>query len=64
VPSRDQYYYGPWGYPYLMYGPFMCYPMMGGMYYYGDPCMMPMGAGMPGACVAGTCSGGIAAGGW
>lgn len=55
IPPRDQYYYGPWGYPYMMYGPWMCYPV-GGMYY-ADPCMMPMGVGMAGNCAAGTCSG-------
>lgn len=64
VPVRDQYLYGGFGYPYMMYGPYMAYPMMGGYYYAGDPCMMATGAGMHGACAAGTCSGGVAAGGW
>ena len=62
-PPRDEYYYGPWGYPYLMYGPFMAVPMYGGMYYAGDPCAMNVGAGSSGACAAGTCSGGVANGG-
>jgi hypothetical protein len=47
-----------------MYGPYMSYGYMGGMYYAGDPCMMPMGAGMAGACAQGTCGGGVAGGGW
>ena len=63
VPSRDAYYYGPWGYPYMMYGPWMAYGYYPGIYAYGDPYCMPMGAGMAGACAAGTCSGGVAAGG-
>ena len=62
-PPRDEYYYGAWGYPYLMYGPYMAMPMYGGMYYAGDPCAMNVGAGHPGACAAGTCSGGVANGG-
>ncbi|KUJ24676.1 uncharacterized protein LY89DRAFT_605468 [Mollisia scopiformis] len=63
IPPRQDYYYGAWGYPYLMYGPWMSYGMMGGVYYAGDPCVMPMGAGMAGNCAAGTCSGGVGAGG-
>jgi hypothetical protein len=63
VPSRDAYYYGPWGYPYMMYGPWMAYGYYPGIYMYGNPYCMPMGAGMAGACAAGTCSGGVAAGG-
>ncbi|KAH8680044.1 hypothetical protein BGZ60DRAFT_428328 [Tricladium varicosporioides] len=63
LPPRDQYYYAAWGYPYMMYGPFMAYPMMGGMYYAGDPCVMPVGVGMPGNCAAGACSGAVGAGG-
>jgi Glycine-rich domain-containing protein-like len=63
VPSRDAYYYGPWGYPYMMYGPWMAYGYYPGIYAYGDPYCMPMGVGMAGACAAGTCSGGVAAGG-
>jgi hypothetical protein len=39
-----------------MYGPYMAMPYYGGMYYY-DPCMMPVGVGMAGACAMGTCSG-------
>ena len=63
IPPRNDYYYGAWGYPYMMYGPFMAYPMYGGIYYAGDPCSMPVGAGMAGACAQGSCSGGVAAGG-
>ncbi|TVY85990.1 Glycine-rich domain-containing protein, partial [Lachnellula willkommii] len=45
IPPRDEYYYGAWGYPYMMYGPYMSMGMMGGgMYYAGDPCVMPVGA--------------------
>ncbi len=55
IPPRDQYYYGAWGYPYMMYGPYMAYGMMPGMYYAGDPCVMAQGTGIPGACAAGTC---------
>ncbi|TVY75725.1 Glycine-rich domain-containing protein, partial [Lachnellula suecica] len=61
LPPRDEYYAGAWGYPYLMYGPYMSMGMMGGVYYAGDPCVMPGGAGMTGACAAGTCGGGVAA---
>jgi hypothetical protein len=63
IPPRDEYYYGAWGYPYLMYGPYMSMGYMGGVYYAGDPCTMAGGAGMAGNCAAGTCGGGIAAGG-
>jgi hypothetical protein len=63
VPTRDAYYYGPWGYPYMMYGPWMAYGYYPGIYAYGNPYFMPMGVGMYGACAAGTCSGGVAAGG-
>ncbi|KAG0645916.1 Glycine-rich domain-containing 2 [Hyphodiscus hymeniophilus] len=66
VPTRDVYYggMGAWGYPYLMYGPYMSMGMYGGgMYYAGDPYCLPMGAGMVGNCCQGTCSGGVAAGG-
>ncbi|RDL33351.1 uncharacterized protein BP5553_08790 [Venustampulla echinocandica] len=63
IPPKDQYYYGAWGYPYFMYGPYMSIGMMGGMYYAADPCVMPVGAGMTGSCAAGTCGGGVAAGG-
>jgi hypothetical protein len=34
-----------------------------GIYYAGDPSVIPTGIGMAGACAAGTCSGGVAAGG-
>jgi hypothetical protein len=66
VPQREVYYggMGAWGYPYLMYGPYMSMGMYGGgMYYAGDPYCLPMGAGMAGNCAAGTCSGGVAGGG-
>lgn len=63
IPPRDEYYYGAWGYPYMMYGPYMAMPMYGGVYYAGDPCSMPVGAGMAGSCAAGTCSGSVGAGG-
>lgn len=63
LPPKDEYYYGAWGYPYMMYGPYMSMGMMGGVYYAGDPCAMPVGTGMPGNCAAGTCGAGVAAGG-
>lgn len=58
IPPRDEYY-TTWGYPYLMYGPYM-YPMYftGPIYYAGDPCSVPSGSGTPGACAGGTCGGG------
>ena len=58
IPPRDDYY-NRWGYPYLMYGPWI-YPMYysGGIYSAGDPCTFPSGSGTPGACAAGTCGGG------
>ena len=52
MPPRDSYL-----------PPYMSSGMMTGVYFAGDPCVMPMGKGMVGACAAGTCSGGIAAGG-
>ncbi|KAK8065163.1 hypothetical protein PG997_011910 [Apiospora hydei] len=63
IPPRDEYYYS-WGYPYLMYGPFIV-PVYytPGMYYGGaDPCLVSTGTGHAGACAAGTCGGGAAAG--
>lgn len=63
VPTRDAYYNGPWGYPYMMYGPWMAYGYYPGIYAYGNPYFMPIGVGMYGACAQGTCSGGVAAGG-
>jgi hypothetical protein len=62
VPTKDEYYYGAWGYPYMMYGPYMAFPMYGGIYYAGDPCTMVTGTGMAGACAVGTCGGGVGAG--
>ncbi|KAH8813048.1 hypothetical protein F5884DRAFT_879283 [Xylogone sp. PMI_703] len=69
IPSRDDYYGSAWGYPYLMYGPWVAPIWWGpgfvggaGLYYAGDYCSMPMGTGMTGNCVAGTCGAGIAAG--
>lgn len=47
----------------MMYGPWMAYGYYPGIYPYGDPYCMPMGAGMVGSCAAGTCSGGVGAGG-
>lgn len=68
IPPRDEYYGSAWGYPYLMYGPYMA-PIWwsagisgGGLYYAGDYCSLPMGDGMVGNCVTGTCSPGIGAG--
>ncbi|KAI9648029.1 hypothetical protein NHQ30_002657 [Ciborinia camelliae] len=64
IPPRDDYYYMAWGYPYMMYGPYMSPIYVGApVYYAGDPCVMPVGAGMAGACAAGSCGGGVAAGG-
>ncbi|KAI0895461.1 hypothetical protein F4806DRAFT_487553 [Annulohypoxylon nitens] len=56
LPSRDEYYYSYWGYPYMLYGPYVypvyftpaCYP-------YGDPGAAMAGQGCQGACVAGAC---------
>lgn len=56
-------HYSTWGYKHPMDGPNATHGLMNGVYYAGDPCLMPIGAGMAGACVAGTCSGGVAAGG-
>ncbi|CAG8952851.1 hypothetical protein HYFRA_00007564, partial [Hymenoscyphus fraxineus] len=63
LPPKDQYYMAQWGYPYMMYGPYMAVPYYGGTYYTGDPCVMPVGAGMTGNCAAGSCGGAIGAGG-
>ncbi|TAQ86885.1 hypothetical protein B7494_g4772, partial [Chlorociboria aeruginascens] len=63
VPDRGDYYGSAWGYPYMMYGPYMA-PIYGygGVYYAGDPCTMAQGTGVVGSCAAGTCGGGVAAG--
>lgn len=66
IPPRSgaqDYYAGAWGYPYLMYGPYMNVGMMDGVYYAGNPGTMPVGIGMSGNCCAGTCAGGLGAGG-
>ncbi|KAF7864055.1 hypothetical protein EAF04_007020 [Stromatinia cepivora] len=64
IPPRDDYYCMAWGYPYMMYGPYMSPIYVGApVYYAGDPCVMPVGVGMAGACAAGSCGGGVAAGG-
>ncbi|KAF7902962.1 hypothetical protein EAF00_002864 [Botryotinia globosa] len=56
IPPRDDYYYTTWGYPYMMYGPYMSSMYVGApTYYAGDPCVMPVGVGMAGACAAGSC---------
>ncbi|KAH8194952.1 hypothetical protein TruAng_010893 [Truncatella angustata] len=61
LPPRDEYYYY-WGYPYMMYGPWV-YPIYWtpGFYYY-DPGMAAAGTGHAGACAAGTCGGAAGAG--
>ncbi|KAH8682222.1 hypothetical protein BX600DRAFT_37569 [Xylariales sp. PMI_506] len=61
LPPRDDYYYY-WGYPYMMYGPWV-YPVYWspGMWY-GDPGMVAAGSGAAGACVNGTCGGGSGGG--
>ncbi|KAH7403060.1 hypothetical protein BKA64DRAFT_668255 [Cadophora sp. MPI-SDFR-AT-0126] len=62
APERSEYYQGPWGYPLLMYGPYMTVGTMGGIYYAGDPCVGAFGAGTPGNCALGTCGAGIGGG--
>ncbi|ORY57814.1 uncharacterized protein BCR38DRAFT_354067 [Pseudomassariella vexata] len=59
IPPRDEYYYY-WGYPYMVYGPWM-YPVTPG-FYYADPCTAAIGSGGTGACAGGTCGSGGAAG--
>lgn len=56
IPPRDEYY-DHWGYPYLMYGPYM-YPVYWtpGMYYGAYPGgLVACGTGATGGCVAGSC---------
>jgi hypothetical protein len=45
---------GAWGYPYLRYGPYVSYGIIGGVYYVSDPCLIPMGVGMAGNCAVST----------
>jgi len=59
APERSEYYQGPWGYPMLMYGPYMSVGLMGGIYYAGDPCVGAIGAGAPGNCALGSYAAGI-----
>jgi hypothetical protein len=63
LPPRDEYYHNYWGYPYMMYGPWV-YPAYytPGLYYGSDPASAPSGTGAEGACAKGTCGGGVAAG--
>lgn len=63
LPPRDDAACSHWGYPYMMYGPWVypaCY--CPGLYYGSDPGALPSGTGTAGACVAGTCGGSSAAG--
>ncbi|KAI1771974.1 hypothetical protein F4818DRAFT_454190 [Hypoxylon cercidicola] len=56
LPPRDEYYYSYWGYPYMLYGPYVyplyftpaCYPC-------GDPGAATSGQGAQGGCAAGAC---------
>ncbi|KAI1374192.1 hypothetical protein F4677DRAFT_172911 [Hypoxylon crocopeplum] len=56
IPPRDEYYYSYWGFPYMMYGPYVypvyftptCYPC-------GDPGAATSGQGAQGGCAAGAC---------
>ncbi|CZS98839.1 related to large-conductance mechanosensitive channel [Rhynchosporium agropyri] len=59
APERSEYYQGAWGYPMLMYGPYMSVGLLGGIYYAGDPCVGSFGAGSPGNCATGTCGSGV-----
>ncbi|KAI1082080.1 hypothetical protein F5B20DRAFT_534317 [Whalleya microplaca] len=61
LPPRDEYYYMYWGYPYMLYAPYV-YPMYvtPGIYPCGDPGVAAMGSGQ-GACASGAC--GAAGGG-
>ncbi|KAI1338720.1 hypothetical protein F5Y15DRAFT_424264 [Xylariaceae sp. FL0016] len=61
LPPRDEYYNYYWGYPYMMYGPWV-YPPFYAPIYYGDPGAAAAGSGSAGACATGTCSGGAGAG--
>ncbi|KAI1871097.1 hypothetical protein JX265_006137 [Neoarthrinium moseri] len=61
LPPRDEYYYY-WGYPYMMYGPWV-YPIYYTPgYYYCDPGVATAGTGTPGACAAGSCGGAVGSG--
>jgi hypothetical protein len=52
IPPRDEYYYY-WGYPYMMYGPWV-YPIYWSPgFYYCDPGVAAAGTGYAGACAAG-----------
>lgn len=63
APERTEYYQGSWGYPMLMYGPYMSVGLLGGIYYSGDPCVGSVGAGSAGNCALGTCGIGVGIGG-
>ncbi|OTA68463.1 hypothetical protein K449DRAFT_461315 [Hypoxylon sp. EC38] len=56
LPPRDEYYYSYWGYPYMLYGPYV-YPVYftPAVYPCGDPSAAMAGQGAQGACVAGAC---------
>lgn len=62
IPPRDEYYLH-WGYPYLMYGPWV-YPVYYTTPIYPgcDPITTQAGTGYVGACAAGSCGGSLAAG--
>ncbi|WPH00759.1 glycine-rich domain-containing protein 2 [Acrodontium crateriforme] len=65
-PRRNDYYYSDaYGYPVYIpaYSPYVgCMPYVGS-YYPASPGCMALGPGAPGNCCAGTCGGGVAAGG-
>ncbi|KAI1488442.1 hypothetical protein F5X96DRAFT_671707 [Biscogniauxia mediterranea] len=61
LPPKNDYYYYYWGYPYMMYGPWI-YPPYFCPVYYGDPGTAVAGSGAVGACAAGTCGGAAASG--
>ncbi|KAI1138140.1 hypothetical protein F5Y05DRAFT_418995 [Hypoxylon sp. FL0543] len=56
LPPRDEYYYSYWGYPYMLYGPYV-YPIYftPTVYPCGDPGAAMAGQGAQGACAAGAC---------
>lgn len=62
IPSKDQYY-THWGYPYVVYGPYM-YPVWYSPAVYGvSPSITAVcGTGANGSCASGTCGGGVASG--
>ncbi|KAI0843879.1 hypothetical protein F5Y00DRAFT_274793 [Daldinia vernicosa] len=65
LPPREEYYHSYWGYPYMMYGPYL-YPMYftPGCYPTGAPGEAVAGQGAQGGCAAGACGqGGGACGG-